>query len=67
MFGLQSECCVALTCEGAVAAGFNVVLLQGAHSTYDAGDKKAVEIEREVEDMLRGRGVQVIPWEEWQP
>ncbi|OKO97723.1 hypothetical protein PENSUB_9885 [Penicillium subrubescens] len=52
-FGIQSECCVQSTCEGALAAGFKVVLLQGAHSTYDMGSRKAEEIEREVEEKLR--------------
>lgn len=34
-FGIQSECCVLSTCRGALAAGFDVTLLSGAHSTYD--------------------------------
>lgn len=66
-FGIQSECCVQSTCEGALAAGFKVVLLQGAHSTYDMGSRKAEEIEREVEEKLRKEGAEVIPWNIWQP
>ncbi|KAJ5168397.1 uncharacterized protein N7482_003991 [Penicillium canariense] len=65
--GIQSECCVQSTCEGALAAGFKVVLLQGAHSTYDMGSRKAEEIEREVEEKLRKEGAEIIPWDTWQP
>lgn len=66
-FGIQSECCVQSTCEGALAAGFKVVLLRGAHSTYDMGSRKAEEIEREVEEKLRKQGAEIIPWDTWQP
>ncbi|EGX90643.1 isochorismatase hydrolase [Cordyceps militaris CM01] len=69
-FGLQSECCVGETCKGALAAGFRVSLLQGAHSTYDSQGKTAAEIEKEVEEMLVSRGAKVVPWElavsQWQ-
>ncbi|KAL2135122.1 hypothetical protein VTI74DRAFT_9715 [Chaetomium olivicolor] len=63
-FGIQSECCVESTCKGALAAGFNVTLLSGAHSTYDVGETTAVEIEREVEERLRGKGAKIVPWDE---
>ena len=66
-FGIQSECCVRSTCLGALEAGFKVVLLQGAHSTYDADGKRAGEIEKHVEEELRASGVTVIPWEVWEP
>ncbi|KAJ3511133.1 hypothetical protein NM208_g15460 [Fusarium decemcellulare] len=62
-FGIQSECCVLETCKGALAAGFRVTLLQGAHSTYDAKDKTALQIEKEVEDELKGLGASIVPWE----
>ncbi|KAM3505120.1 hypothetical protein MY10362_003159 [Beauveria mimosiformis] len=62
-FGLQSECCVGETCKGALAAGFRLTLLQGAHSTYDEKDKTAGDIERQVEEMLVSRGAEVVPWE----
>ncbi|KAK4233182.1 Isochorismatase-like protein [Achaetomium macrosporum] len=76
-FGIQSECCVEATCEGALAAGFRVTLLSGAHSTYDdiqgrdgGMGKAAVEIEREVEERLKGKGARVVAWEgvvgEWE-
>jgi nicotinamidase-related amidase len=63
-FGIQSECCVESTCNGALAAEFKVTLLSGAHSTYDSGGKTAEEIERDVENRLRLEGVKVVPWEE---
>ncbi|KAK5653657.1 hypothetical protein OQA88_8687 [Cercophora sp. LCS_1] len=66
-FGIQSECCVESTCRGALEAGFEVVLLSGAHSTYDADGKTAVEIEREVEERLKGLGAKNMGWDrEWE-
>ncbi|KAM3524419.1 hypothetical protein NHJ13051_004540 [Beauveria bassiana] len=62
-FGLQSECCVGETCKGALAAGFRLTLLQGAHSTYDEKQKTAADIERQIEEMLVSRGAKVVPWE----
>ncbi|PYH88933.1 Isochorismatase hydrolase [Aspergillus ellipticus CBS 707.79] len=62
--GLQSEGCVEATCKGALAAGFRVTVLAGAHSTYDADGKSAVEIERQVEQRLSTRGVRIAKWEE---
>ncbi|GMG04884.1 unnamed protein product [Aspergillus oryzae] len=61
------ECCVLETCRGAVEAGFTVVLLQGAHSTYDdkATGLRAEQIERQVEQELCAIGVQVVPWEQY--
>lgn len=53
------------TCNGALAAGFRVTLLRGAHSTYDTKDKTAVEIERDVEKDLERKGAEVIGWEEY--
>jgi nicotinamidase-related amidase len=64
-FGIQSECCVLSTCSGALAAGFNVILLKGAHSTYDADGKLAGAIEEEVESELARAGAEVVPWESW--
>ncbi|KAL7656761.1 hypothetical protein ACMYSQ_005834 [Aspergillus niger] len=62
-FGLQSDACVEATCTGALAAGFHVTVLAGAHSTYDADGKTAQEIEREVELRLSTRGARVVRWE----
>jgi nicotinamidase-related amidase len=66
-FGIQSECCVLSTCRGALAYGFNVVLLEGAHSTYDIDGKPAGAIEGEVESQLERAGAEVVPWELWKP
>ncbi|PKS05658.1 hypothetical protein jhhlp_008177 [Lomentospora prolificans] len=64
-FGIQSECCVVETCKGAIAAGFGVTLLSGAHSMYDGRGKLVIEIEHEVEAELRDLGAQVIGWRGW--
>ncbi|KAF3041520.1 hypothetical protein E8E12_004871 [Didymella heteroderae] len=64
-FGIQSECCVLSTCRGALAAGFKVVLLKGAHSTYDTDEKTALEIEKEVEEALEAEGARILSYEEW--
>ncbi|CRG91914.1 hypothetical protein PISL3812_08968 [Talaromyces islandicus] len=63
VFGLQSEYCVEKTCKGALIAGFKVTLLAGAHSTYDTSEKTALDIEKEVEERLNSRGVQIVSWE----
>ncbi|KAL1903910.1 hypothetical protein Sste5344_010357 [Sporothrix stenoceras] len=63
-FGIQSECCVLSTCRGALAAGFDVALLSGAHSTYDVDGKTAKEIERGVETELQSKGAHIHPWED---
>jgi len=66
-FGVQSEQCVRATCRGAVNAGFAVVLLQGAHSTYDNADtgQSAEDIEKAVEQELQSIGVQIVPWDQY--
>ncbi len=64
-FGIQSDCCVENTCNGALGAGFKVItVLSGAHSTYDFEGKTAVEIERNVENRLQSRGAELMKWEE---
>jgi nicotinamidase-related amidase len=60
--GIQSECCVKATSKGALANGFQVSLLKGAHSTYNTGDATALEIEKEVEDLLEGLGAKIVPY-----
>lgn len=55
-----------LTCKGALAAGFKVTLLKGAHSTYDSNGKQAELIERAVEEELGAKGVDIVEWEKWQ-
>lgn len=55
------------TCRGALEEGFEVVLLRGAHSTYDIGEegRTAVQVERDVEGLLEREGARVVGWEEW--
>lgn len=67
LFGIQSECCVLETSRGALANGFTVVLLRGAHSTYGSAEKTATQIEQEVEDTLLKEGVKITQWESWKP
>ncbi|KAJ5765858.1 hypothetical protein N7520_005417 [Penicillium odoratum] len=66
-FGVQSECCVRATCRGALKAGFDVVLLQGAHSTYNKAEtgQSAEDIEKEIEHELQSIGVQIVPWDQY--
>jgi nicotinamidase-related amidase len=63
--GIQSDACVRATSKGAIAAGFAVTLLSGAHSTYDIKTKKAEEIEKEIEEELKGEGVVVVDWSDY--
>ncbi|KUL87967.1 hypothetical protein ZTR_03909 [Talaromyces verruculosus] len=65
--GIQSEYCVRETSLGALAAGFKVVVLQGAHSTYDDTDsgKSATQLEAQVEEELKAKGAVVVPWKKW--
>ena len=65
IFGVQSECCVLSTCKGANAAGFEVVLLSGAHGTYDGKVRKTVEIEKDVESEVKGLVGKVVHWEDF--
>lgn len=66
-FGIQSDCCVRATSLGALAAGFNVIVLKGAHSTYDDQGKTAEEIETAVEEELQEKGAEIVAWEGWTP
>ena len=56
--------CVENTSNGALAAGFDVTVLSGAHGTYDFNGKTAAEIEKEVEQRLQEKGARIVPWEE---
>lgn len=64
-FGIQSECCVLETCRAALREGFRVVMLRGAHGTYDTEGMKAEELERVVEDKLAAEGAEISGWENW--
>lgn len=60
--GIQSECCVQATALGGLAAGFQVTILEDAHSTYNASDATAIEIEKEVEELIISRGGKSVPY-----
>lgn len=60
--GLQSEYCIKATSLAAKQRGNEVVLVAGAHTTYD-GAKKAVEIEKEIETELKEAGVSVVAYD----
>lgn len=62
--GIQSDACVVSTSKGALKAGFKVTILHGAHSTYDIPPKSATDIERDIEQELKLRGADVVPWED---
>lgn len=64
IFGVQTEYCIRSTALGALAEGFDTVLLAGAHSTYNRKPKFALQVEREVEDEVRKRGGKIIQWED---
>ncbi|KAJ9131734.1 hypothetical protein NKR23_g11594 [Pleurostoma richardsiae] len=63
-FGIQSDCCVLETCKAALDLGFRVTVLHGAHSTYNSGGRTAVEIEKDVEEELAGKGAIVVSWQD---
>lgn len=52
--GLQSDYCVSVNCRKAAELGFEVTLVADAHSTYDSGGRKAVEIIDAVNKDLKG-------------
>lgn len=58
MIGLQSELCVFESSKGAMAAGFNVLLPEGMHATYDSedGQVKAPAIALEIQEQLEALG-----------
>lgn len=60
--GIQSEYCVQDTALGALGAGFKVSILEDAHSTYDAGHATALQIEKEVEELIVSRGGNSVPY-----
>ncbi|KYG62808.1 hypothetical protein AZI87_16160 [Bdellovibrio bacteriovorus] len=53
--GLQSEYCVVTNCEKSLEAGFEVILVSDAHSTYDSATQKASEIIASINAKLRDK------------
>lgn len=65
--GLQTDYCVQASILGAIAAGFNasnIILLQGAHSTYDntTTGKSYTQVKENVETQLADLGVCLQEW-----
>lgn len=63
-FGIQSDCCVEQTSQGALGAGFPVTVLSGAHATYDCDGKTAKQIQRDVDERLGLAGAKILNWED---
>lgn len=51
--GIQTELCVDTTCRRAFSLGYDVVVVSDAHSTWDRGNLKAMEIIAHHNDLLR--------------
>ena len=64
MVGMQSDFCIRATCSAALSRGNEVLLVRGAHATYDRIEyhnhglvTTAAEVEREIEGELEEAGV----------
>ncbi|APU14967.1 MULTISPECIES: isochorismatase family protein [Actinoalloteichus] len=60
--GMQSDYCVRATSLAAVHRGHHVVLVKGAHATYDDPDEKipARAVSTEIEQELAAAGVRIV-------
>ncbi|KZT65912.1 Isochorismatase hydrolase [Daedalea quercina L-15889] len=65
--GLESDFCVRATCSAALARGNDVLLIRGAHATYDRVEywdggtsTPADKVEREIEEELEEAGVVLL-------
>lgn len=68
--GMQSDFCIRATCSAALGRGNNVLLVEGAHATYDRTEDyslggpiitPAQNVEKEIESELQEAGVFLIP------
>ncbi|KAI0711835.1 Isochorismatase-like protein [Cerioporus squamosus] len=64
MVGMQSDFCIRATCSAALSRGNEVLLVRGAHATYDRVEyhnhgliTSAAEVEKEIEGELEEAGV----------
>ncbi|OCH89588.1 Isochorismatase hydrolase [Obba rivulosa] len=71
VIGIQSDFCVRATCSAALARGNNVVLVRGAHGTYDRNETwaggtvtPAKQVEEEIEAELEEAGVVLLEMHE---
>ena len=68
--GMQSDFCIRATCSAALGRGNNVLLVEGAHATYDRPEDfssggpailtPAATVEKEIESELEEAGVVLI-------
>ncbi|KAH9838730.1 Isochorismatase-like protein, partial [Rhodofomes roseus] len=65
--GLESDFCVRATCSAALARGNDVLLIRGAHATYDrieywdgGTSTPAEKVQREIEEELEEAGVVLL-------
>ncbi|KAG0705787.1 Isochorismatase-like protein [Suillus ampliporus] len=65
--GMQSDYCVRATCSAALDRGNTVILIKGAHATYDRIEvwnggmvTKALDVELEIEAELEEAGVNLL-------
>ncbi|KAH9917268.1 Isochorismatase-like protein [Fomitopsis serialis] len=65
--GLESDFCVRATCSAALARGNDVLLIRGAHATYDRVEywdggtsTPAEKVQREIEEELEEAGVVLL-------
>ncbi|KZT06076.1 uncharacterized protein LAESUDRAFT_631245, partial [Laetiporus sulphureus 93-53] len=65
--GLQSDFCVRATCSAALGRGNEVLLIRGAHATYDrvefwdgGTNTPAARVESEIEEELEEAGVVIL-------
>jgi nicotinamidase-related amidase len=58
--GMQSQYCVRETSLAALRRGIGVLLVRGAHATYDEGTRTAAEISAAVEAELTQAGARIV-------
>ncbi|KAI0706506.1 Isochorismatase hydrolase [Earliella scabrosa] len=71
MVGMQSDFCIRATCSAALSRGNEVLLVRGAHATYDRVEyhnhgliTSASEVSKEIEDELEEAGVIMLEMKE---
>ena len=67
MVGMQSDFCIRATCSAALSRGNEVLLVRGAHATYDRIEyhnhgliTTAAEVSKEIEEELEEAGVHML-------
>jgi nicotinamidase-related amidase len=58
--GMQSQYCVRETSLAALRRGLGVLLVRGAHATYDDGEHSAAEISAAIETELAQAGARIV-------